>query len=502
MAINDYTNFDFNIDQIIKPIDLRIKAQDEIMNSENFNSSLQSIEKNLDILYEKTRYLEDAIDYTSTFLDQKITAFETRMSSILNSVKDINAINKNMAYMEFPVSFQQNVVDSTDRNKDYKVEPCDLNGSNKVLTLSTHDNYSYSLSSIDRTGECLPYDSNIDNFIGGEKYRAIYIEDKIQKNGLIENFACYFPHAIEVNNVKIKPINSEVESVSLVYPNGVVEFLDDIITGINFETRMITHLTFSLRSRNYNVVEYELDRELANADNLWDDIKQFEHALEFGEGTKIEIEALIKRTLKSKNGKQIESKKYKDTDKATIKVTKYIYVLGIDSVLVNLMKLNKNCYFLSETINLGRFGADDYLQIATVDNIGEYSSIEYFIVDGNMEIPILPINEKYVYNERIFPENDLRFTVNTKYDSQGIIKVKKDGMAVDSYVGDVMDQYDAVYSVSYQPVDTVYSYTPINDSIKIKAIIRFYGDIIDTVPYIQSINIRKFGGNTLWTQVY
>ena len=53
MAINDYTNFDFNIEQVTKPVDLNIKRQEKVMNSEYFNSSLQSIEKNLDILYEK-----------------------------------------------------------------------------------------------------------------------------------------------------------------------------------------------------------------------------------------------------------------------------------------------------------------------------------------------------------------------------------------------------------------------------------------------------------------
>lgn len=502
MAINDYTNFDYNIEQLVKPIDLNIKRQYEVMSSENFNSSLQSIEKNLDILYEKTRYLEDAIDYTRTFLDQKITAFETRIASTINSVKDINAVNKNMAYLELPVPFQQNVTDSTDRNKDYRVEPCNLNDASKVLTLSTHENHTYGLSSINRTGECMPYDSNINDFLDGEKYRAIYIEDKIQKNGLIENFTCYFPHAVEVNNVNIKPVNSEIENINLIYPNGVSELLDDDITGINFESRMITHLTFSLRARNYNVVEYVLDRELASANNIWDDIKQFEHMLEFGGDTKVEVEALIKRTLRTKGGKEIESKTYKEAEGSVIKIVKYIYILGIDSITVNLMKLNKNCYFLSETIDTGRFGADDYLQITAVDNIGEFSSIEYYIVDGNMEVPILPINEKYVYNERIFPENDLRFIVNTTYDSQGVMKIKKDGMAIDSTINNVIDQYDATYSVSYQPVNTVYSYTPINDSIRIKAIVRYYGDIVDTIPYIQAINIRKYGGNTLWTQVY
>ena len=76
MSTNEQTNFDYNIQQINKPIDLVIKRQDRVMNSDNFNSSLRSIEKNLDALYEKTRYLEDSIDYTRVFLNQKISIFE------------------------------------------------------------------------------------------------------------------------------------------------------------------------------------------------------------------------------------------------------------------------------------------------------------------------------------------------------------------------------------------------------------------------------------------
>ena len=64
MAENEYTNFDYNVEQLTKPIDLNITRQEEIMNSEDFNNSLLSIQNNLDILYEKTRYLESSIDYT------------------------------------------------------------------------------------------------------------------------------------------------------------------------------------------------------------------------------------------------------------------------------------------------------------------------------------------------------------------------------------------------------------------------------------------------------
>lgn len=501
MATNEYTNFDYDIEQITKPIELNIKKQGSVMNSVNFNTSLQSIEHNLNILYEKTRYLEDSIDYARTFLDQKITAFEDRITSTIKSIEDIKSINKNMSYLDFSVPFQRNKVDSTDRNKDYKVEPCELMNNNKVLTLSSHANQTYKLSSINKVSESVPYDSNVDDLLTNNKYRAIYIEDRPAKEGIVEKHTCYLPYAVEVNNINITPVNAKAYDVTLVYPNGVTELLEDDITGINTNSRMITHFTFELKCETYDTVEYVLDKELANADNIWDQLNAFEYALNVDSTTKIEVEALIERTVYKRNG-EYTTKKYKDAPGKTTTVTKYIYVFGVDDVTANLLMLNNNCYFLSETINTGHFNKDDYLQIYVTDNIGEFSSIEYFIVDGDIEVPILPINEKYIYNERIFPETDLRFNILDDLLSYGVIKIKKDGMSIDASLDDVADKYDATYSISYIPGSNVYSYTPINDSVRVKAIIRYYGDVIDTIPYIETINIRKYGGNTLWTQLY
>ena len=107
-----------------------------------------------------------------------------------------------------------------------------------------------------------------------------------------------------------------------------------------------------------------------------------------------------------------------------------------------------------------------------------------------------------MYNERIFPEESLRFDIDDDLFALGIINVKRDGLAIDSTYDDIKNLYDAKYSVSYQPKNDCYNYTPINDSIKVKAIMRLYGSTIDTIPYIKSINVRKYGGTTLWTKLY
>ena len=239
MAINDYTSFDYNIEQLTKPIDLQIKKQGKVLESEKFNSSLVSIQKNLDILYEKTRYLEDSIDYARTFLDQKITTFSNRINTIISSVEDIYNINNNMSYLDYAVAFKENNVDSTDREPNYRVKPCSINGTDKVLTLSNNVSQAYKINSINRLCQQVPYDSNLADLSKGDKYRVLYIEDKPFTNGAIETFTCYLPYSSEVNYTDVKGVNCNVENITLVYPNGVTELIDSM-TGINTESRMET----------------------------------------------------------------------------------------------------------------------------------------------------------------------------------------------------------------------------------------------------------------------
>ena len=502
MAIKDYNNFDYNIEQLEKPINLNITKQGNVMNSDNFNSSLQSIQDNLDILYEKTRYLEDSIDYARTFLDQKIEAYSKRINTIISSIEDISAINKNMSYLDFVVPFQENVVDHKDRNKNYKVKPCMISGNDKVLTLSNNAQEEYEITSISRSCTQVSYDSNLDEFSkGNNNYRAIYIEDKPLQSGVLETFTCYLPHAVEVNYIKTKAINSRVENIVLVYPNGITETMEDNVTGINTESRMITHFNLNLRCTAYDTVTYELDEELVNADNIWSSLNDYEYALSVDSETKLEVEALVSRTVINSTG-QTTKKTYKAAPENIMTVTKYIYVFGIDKIDVGLIDFNNDCYFMSETIETGKFNDGDYLQLQVDDNYGEFSSIEYFIVDGDIEIPILPVNEQYVYNEKIFPENDLRFAIDDDLYAKGVINIKKDGLVINTTLDDIKDSYDATYCVSYQPVNDCYNYTPINDSIRVKAIIRIFGETVDTVPHIKSISIKKYGGTTLWTKLY
>lgn len=499
---NKHENFDYNINQLTKPIILNTVKQEEVMNSKNFNNSMQLIEDGLNVLYEKTRYLQESIEYAKTFLEQKINDYNLRINSSILAIEDIKKTNKNMGYLDYIVPFQENKVSTTDRDKNYKIESCVIVGGDKVLSLSEKIKEEKKCSSFNKICEQTPYDSNFSDFINKKKYRSIYIEDKPIANGITENILGYFPYAQEINSINIKTSNSTINNITLVYQNGIEESLENHITGINSESRVITHFKVGVNCSNYDIVEYELDEELAKSESIWSSLKNYEHSLSIDKDTKIEVDALIKRTVLHTGTGKTETTAYRASSNKTIKVTKYIYIFGIDDINVSLINLQSDSYFMSESINTESFGESEYIQLSVEDNTGEFSNIEYSIIDGDLEIPIIPINTKYIYNERIFPENSLRFAVDNDLNSEGIIKIKKDGMAISTELSNVIDQYDARYCVSYQPTEDGYKYTPINSSIKIKAAIRTYGDTLDVIPYIKSISVRKHGRSTLWTDAY
>ena len=107
----------------------------------------------------------------------------------------------------------------------------------------------------------------------------------------------------------------------------------------------------------------------------------------------------------------------------------------------------------------------------------------------------------YIHNERLFPETDLRFIETDDLEVLYEKIIKKDGLELPISLDEAKTKYDGRYSVSYTP-SIENTYRPLNNTVRIKAIIRTFGDNYDKIPHINMINIRKFGGNALWTNLY
>lgn len=501
--LKDTIDFDYAINQLEQPIDLNIKYQNRILNSEAFNSSLQSIEANLNTLYEKTRYLEDTIEYTEAFLMSKINEYTNRINASIKSIEDISNTSKNMGYIEYIVPFIENKISIPDRNKNYKVNSCAL--SNDKLVLADRISETYEYNSILCRGEQKPYASNIEELSlkskFTDKYRAIFIEELPVTDGIQQTLTVNLPYVREVNEIDIKPVNCKVEELELVYLNGIKEYIGDYASSKLPYSRMVTNIKFNIKCSSYDIVTYELDAELLT-DNIWSELYNLEYSKSFNSDSKIELDALISRTVTNSVTNKTYKTVYRTCKGKTVTKTRYMYIVGIDTLDIKRAETYDDGYFISDYIDIGALKEDEYVQLDVSYTAGNYSTVEFSILDGDVERPVMPVNSQYVDNEKIFPETDLRFTIDYDLQSSGITQIKKDGIVTDISLEDAKRQYDGKYSVSYEPVDDYYVCKPINNSIRVKATIRTYGKILDVVPYINKITLRKYGGNTLWTNLY
>lgn len=496
--LKDKTDFDYNMSELKKDLNINITLQDDVMESEKMNTSLKSIENNLNVLYEKTRYLEDAIDYAKTFLTMKIDNYINDINSSIKSIEDLSTVDKNLGYIDYNVPFIENTTEEKDRNKNYKITPCSIK--NNVLTLSNRIKDTYNYSSITYKCEQVPHYNNLSTISTDSFYRSIYLEEKPIKTGIVETITIYLEEPKEVNELNITPVNCNVKNIRYVYINGIEEQAGDLVTGIELESRIVTHIKFDIECTAYNTIEYTLDKDKVSTDNLWNKIKELEYPVSNSED-KIDYESIIRKVEYNSVTKNSTTTNYRKDSDNELKVVMYAYNFGLDSLEINRVVLYENNYFLSDPITIGDMDESEYLQLFVNDNTGVNSSIEYYITDGNLDIPILPIGTDYVYNEKIFPETDLRFTESDDLETFYTKIIKKDGIELPISLEEAKLKYDGIYCVSYNPMlDN--TYRPLNNTIRIKAVIRTFGDIYDTIPYINMINIRKFGGNALWTNLY
>lgn len=167
----------------------------------------------------------------------------------------------------------------------------------------------------------------------------------------------------------------------------------------------------------------------------------------------------------------------------------YNYMFGIDSIAIKYIEQEQDSCFISQQININELADGEYIQLHVDEVLDEDTTIEYSILDGDVEIPALPFGSKIIKNERIFNALPLRFN----QDYSLAMTIKKDGITTDISLDDAKTQLLSRFSVDYFPEEN-YNYTPINSSIRIKAVIRSYKNTTNN-SYLKAIKIRKYGGD-------
>ena len=487
--LKDTVDFEYAINKVKEDINLDITLQDKILDSKKMNDSFQSIEDSLNKLYENTRFLEDAINYCKTFLSVKIDDYTSDIKATLKSIEDIRDINKNMAYMEYPISFKdnKNIINDRDGSSIYSSII-----KNDKLILGNKSELNIEYKDCTRKSDSIPYDENISE-IKTNPYRTTYIEEKIASGGLKESITITLKTPSELNSLNIKTVNADIKNLRYVYVNGMEDYID-YDTGVT-TNKIVASIKFDLVCSRYTQSAYYLDKDKI-ADNIWNKIKEYEYSYATGVETKVDAEALIARVSKRYSSTDNESILYNDIpdkDKILEKLM-FTYMFGIDSIEIKKVEQHSESAFISELIDIGTLKEDEYIQLNIEQFNDENCSVEYSILDGDVDVPIIPIGTKHIENEKIFMTLPLRFT----QDESLYAVIKRNGVVVDISLEYAKNQNDGIYSIDYTP-SLNYNYTPINSTIRVKAVIRRFGPV-QTNPYISSIKVRKYGGDLLWME--
>lgn len=124
------------------------------------------------------------------------------------------------------------------------------------------------------------------------------------------------------------------------------------------------------------------------------------------------------------------------------------------------------------------------------------ANIEYSIIDGNTEKPILPEEEKMIVDEKIFYKLPTRFRIDVTKN----VVIKKNGIVMPDLkeLSEVEKMFNGIdqYTVSYTPVDNSDRVTIENTVIKLKMVIRVYKNGVP--PTFFSLCIKQFGGVIQW----
>lgn len=175
------------------------------------------------------------------------------------------------------------------------------------------------------------------------------------------------------------------------------------------------------------------------------------------------------------------------------KLNKYTYFFGIDDMQLRHVSLNPTCCFISKSIELGTLDEGEYIELDASYSADENSSIEFYIIDGTNEIPIVPIKDTLIKNEKVFTGYETRF----KVDKSKQVIVKRDGVTTNVSLDEALLN-NQNYVLTYTP-DGGYQYKPFHTTIKVKIIIRNY-KLENYAPCVLGgMKIRKYAKGGLWT---
>lgn len=435
-----------------------IALQNKILNSTDFNSTFQYIEESLNFLYEKSRTLENVIEYSNLYLKNEINNSINECKSLLLSIEEDRDLTKNNSYIKYSVPFVLESNNYTDR--DNSAISNTVLYDNKLTLANTNINtYKPTNISVTQVSQNNNIENTINDLINNNSYRTFYMFNGPQGTPIKEKITIKLDQPSKINKINFSLSNALISEIKFTLEDGSEYFIDNI--GL-FKPQIVTKIDIEFSCTNYIMSQIDYREYSKINKDFWNSID----------------------ALKADENLELDKPKF------------YYYLFGLDNLSIEYTAIEKQSCFYSKEIKIDEIKDNEHLTIDVIDSV-ERGSIEYYIVDGTETIPVLPEKETKIIDEKIFYKTGTRFS----YDSSEPIIIKRNGDEVKMTLQEAINknEKDAVYTVSYTPI--VNNITSLNNnSIKIKAVIRTYDE--DFNSFIKSINIKKYGGGKLWTDQY
>lgn len=470
-------DFNYYYDFINKKISVNLYEQGFKLDSSLMNNNIENIETNLNILYEKTRYLQNMMHYIDLYVKKDMISLSNESRDILNKVEDLRDVNKDNGYMDYNVSLNLNKELVYDRDNE------DLfNSKIQNDLIMNGDKYNKKVTYSHFRSESLrePF-KRVFNKLNANNSMAAYIEEDILKDGITERVTIYFGTPQKINNMEIKLNNCEIKNITYTYPNNTEVHEVELQTG-HFIQKTVIKLSFDLICNNSTKSHYMVSN-LYDSNTYWNQIKEYE----FNKLNNINTE-MPDHILGEENDV---------LNDLIVSKTFYSYIFGIEELKFSYTEPYDNCYFISDYINIGNVSKTTYIEFLANTSQYDDCGIEFSILDGNNEMPICPRNNSMIYNEKILYNTNFRFNY---YNDEDHDTIRKNGL-LDNTKLLIAKQNARVdnYSIDYNANDC-YTCNVINNNIRVKATLRRYNNKNGNIPYIKSMTIRKYGGNPLWIE--
>lgn len=167
----------------------------------------------------------------------------------------------------------------------------------------------------------------------------------------------------------------------------------------------------------------------------------------------------------------------------TSNIRYYTYYFGLNSLDLSKKAWVENSAAISSDIAVN---VTKDIKLVADYNMPDNTSIEFSIVDGNYEYPILPQSQKSVIHEKVF------FNMEPRFESD-YYEYYKDLTYVSNNVESLDIQNNgSLYTVSYTPKESAYAYSPKHANVKVKTILRIYPDA-DRAPQVNSVTLLQEG---------